>query len=176
MLFKNWRDTIQWFIATLDHKKLLAKLLDFFLRSNESNINQWIRCFKIKRHINYVCHVFICHEYPNSPISPKFKSCHMKPHVFILHQRFVCGRNPDLVTKSPRNCQWRNFWKCDIGSASEKAFPGVFGNMFGCATPSKRGVLVHTNSLASCQRCRHSIESRALTCPFKQSNLSAWSR
>jgi len=37
------------------------------------------------------------------------------------------------------------------------------------------GVLVHKNSLASCQRCRHSVEPRALTCPFKQSNLSAWS-
>jgi len=34
---------------------------------------------------------------------------------------------------------------------------------------------VHKNSLASCQRYRHSVDSRALTCPFKQSNLSAWS-
>ena len=41
--------------------------------------------------------------------------------------------------------------------------------------PPKRSVLVHKNSLASYQRCSHSIESRALTCPFKQSNLSAWS-
>ena len=35
----------------------------------------------------------------------------------------------------------------------------------------KRGVLVHKNSLASCQRCRHSVEPRALTCPFKNSDL-----
>jgi len=34
---------------------------------------------------------------------------------------------------------------------------------------------IHKNSLASCQRCRHSVEPRALTCPFKQSNLSFWS-
>jgi len=39
----------------------------------------------------------------------------------------------------------------------------------------KRGVLVHKNSLASYQRCSHSVKPRALTCPFKQSNLSAWS-
>jgi len=39
----------------------------------------------------------------------------------------------------------------------------------------KRGVLVHKNSLASCQRCRHGIEPRALTCPFKHSDLIAWS-
>jgi len=38
----------------------------------------------------------------------------------------------------------------------------------------KRGVLVHKNSLASCQRCRHSVEPRALTCPFKHSDLLAW--
>ena len=39
----------------------------------------------------------------------------------------------------------------------------------------KRGVLVHKNALASYQRCRHSVEPRALTGPFKQSNRSAWS-
>jgi len=38
-----------------------------------------------------------------------------------------------------------------------------------------RGVLAHNNSLASCQRCCHSIEPRALTCPFKHYDLSAWS-
>ena len=38
-------------------------------------------------------------------------------------------------------------------------------------------LLVYKNSLASCQWCRQSVEPRApnLTCPFKQSNLSAWS-
>jgi len=41
--------------------------------------------------------------------------------------------------------------------------------------PPKKCILVHKNSLVSCQRCRHSVESRDLTCPFKQSNLSAWS-
>jgi len=39
----------------------------------------------------------------------------------------------------------------------------------------KRGVFVHKNSLASCPRCRHSVEPRALTCPFKHSDLIAWS-
>jgi len=41
--------------------------------------------------------------------------------------------------------------------------------------PTKRGFLIHKNSLASCQRCRHSVEPRTLTCTFKQSNLSPWS-
>jgi len=30
------------------------------------------------------------------------------------------------------------FWKRDISSASESAFPGGFGNIFGCSTPSKK--------------------------------------
>jgi len=65
--------------------------------------------------------------------------------------------------------------KLNISSASERAFPG-FGAIFLAAQlPPKRGDLVHKNSLASCQRCRHSVEPRALTCPFKQSNLSAGS-
>jgi len=38
-----------------------------------------------------------------------------------------------------------------------------------------RGVLVHKNPVASCQRCRLSVESHALTCPYKQSDLSACS-
>jgi len=67
------------------------------------------------------------------------------------------------------------FWKRDISSASESAFPGFFGEIFGGSTLLKRDVLVHKNSLASYQRCSHSIEPRALTCPFKQSNLSVWS-
>jgi len=41
--------------------------------------------------------------------------------------------------------------------------------------PPKRGVLVHRNSLASYQRCSHSVEPRAVTCPSKQSNVNAWS-
>jgi len=52
----------------------------------------------------------------------------------------------------------------------------VFLAMFLVAQLSpKRGVLVHKISLASCQRCRHSVEPRALTCPFKHSDLIAWS-
>jgi len=39
----------------------------------------------------------------------------------------------------------------------------------------KRGILVHKSSLASCQPCRHSVEPRNLTCPFKHSDLIAWS-
>ena len=66
-------------------------------------------------------------------------------------------------------------WKCDISSAPETAFLGVFGDFFACSTPSKRGVLVHKNSLASCQRCRHGVEPCALTCPFKHINLIGWS-
>jgi len=30
------------------------------------------------------------------------------------------------------------FLKLDISSASERAFPGVFGDVFGCSTPSKK--------------------------------------
>ena len=41
--------------------------------------------------------------------------------------------------------------------------------------PTKRGFLIHKNSLASCQRCRHSVEPRTLKCPLKQSYVSAWS-
>ena len=53
----------------------------------------------------------------------------------------------------------------NISSVSERAFPGFFGDCFDCSTPFKSGVLVHKNSLASCQRCCHSVETRTVTCP-----------
>jgi len=68
-----------------------------------------------------------------------------------------------------------NFWKRDISSASERAFPGGLAIFLVAQLPPKKGVLVHKNSLASYQRCSHSVEPCALMCPFKQSNLSAWS-
>ena len=68
-----------------------------------------------------------------------------------------------------------NVWKHDISSASKKAYPGVLGHFWGCSTPSKRSVLLHKNSVASCQQCRHVVEPRALTCTFKHSDLIAWS-
>jgi len=68
------------------------------------------------------------------------------------------------------------FWKRSISSVLNRAFPGSFGYFFGFRSPSKnRGILVHKNSLAFYQRYGHSVESRALSCAFKQSNLSAWS-
>ena len=41
--------------------------------------------------------------------------------------------------------------------------------------PPNRCILVQQHSVASYQRCRHSVEPRTLTCPFKPSDLSAWS-
>jgi len=94
----------------------------------------------------------------------------------------ICG--PELIRiKSLVNKSFffaasaAKFWKrhSDVSGASETAFSGGFGHFFGCSTAPKSGVLAHKNSLASCQRCRHSVEPepRAQTCPFKQSNLSA---
>jgi len=71
--------------------------------------------------------------------------------------------------------QPRNFENVTLVARRREHF-WVLGAIFLVAQlPPKRGVLVHKNSLASCQRCRHSVEPRALNCPFKQSNLGAGS-
>jgi len=61
--------------------------------------------------------------------------------------------------------------KLDIGSASEKAFPFFFSDFFGCRNPSKKEVFKYTgmHSLLV-DWCCHSVESRALTCPFKNNH------
>ena len=82
------------------------------------------------------------------------------------------------VSKNPRfflRRQPRNFENTTLVARRRKHF-WVFLAIFLVAQISpKRGLLVHKNSLASCQRYRHSVEPRALTCPFKHSDLIAWS-
>jgi len=70
----------------------------------------------------------------------------------------------------------RNFENVTLVARRREHFRGFLAIFLVAQLPPNRGVLVHKNSLASCQRYRHSVEPRALTCPFKQSNLSARSR
>ena len=57
-----------------------------------------------------------------------------------------------------------------------ESISGAFWRPFWLLNSLQRGVLVHKNSLASFQQCRHGIKPRALTCPCTQSNLSACHR
>ena len=50
--------------------------------------------------------------------------------------------------------------------------PFFFAILLVAQIPPKRGVLVHKNSLASYQRCCHSVEPRALRCPWKRIEIS----
>ena len=71
--------------------------------------------------------------------------------------------------------QPRNFENMALVARRTKHFR-IFLAMFWVAQLSpERGVLVQKNSLVSCQRCRQSVEPRALTCSFKHSELIVWS-
>jgi len=70
------------------------------------------------------------------------------------------------------------FWSSSIasrkmfasGAPTNVAFPSSPTSLFlqrSAALCCRTNKLAHKNSLASCQRYRHSVESRALTCPFK---------
>jgi len=69
----------------------------------------------------------------------------------------------------------RNFENVTLVARRRVHFRGFWVIFLDAQLPPKRGVLVHQNSLAFYQRWSHSVEPHALTCPFKQSNLSAWS-
>jgi len=71
--------------------------------------------------------------------------------------------------------QPRNFENMTLVARRRVHFRVFLAIFFVAQLSPKRGVLVHKNLLASCQRCRHSVEPRTLTCPFKQSDLIAWS-
>jgi len=53
-----------------------------------------------------------------------------------------------------KNCakQPQFFENVTLVAHRRKHFRGFLAIFFGCSTPSKRGVLVHKNSVASCQR------------------------
>jgi len=97
--------------------------------------------------------------------------------LFALDHNKSTLTSPNEPSKSFFVASAAKLSKRDISGASERAFPGfqVWAIFWVAELPSKRGILVHKNSLACCQRYCHSVESRALTCPFKHSNLSVWS-
>ena len=70
--------------------------------------------------------------------------------------------------------QARNFENVTLVARRRKHLQGFLATLLVAQLPPKRGIFVHNNSLASCQWYRHIVESRALTCAFKQSNLSVW--
>ena len=76
---------------------------------------------------------------------------------------FFCGRRQ------------RNFENTILVARRRMHFRALLATLFVTQLSPKRGLLVHKNSLASYQQRSHSVKPRALTCPFKQSNLSAWS-
>jgi len=64
-------------------------------------------------------------------------------HLFTeLSDYHKCCKTPDykywIPTLVKVAASAAKFWKRDISSATEKAFPGFFGNIFGCSTPSKK--------------------------------------
>jgi len=75
-----------------------------------------------------------------------------------------------LLRRQPRNLE-----NMTLVPRRREHFRGFLAIFLVAQLSPKRGVIVHKNSLASCQRSRHSVEPRALTCPLKHSDLIAWS-
>jgi len=100
------------------------------------------------------------------------------PELIRINELIKTARS--VVSKNRAECrrlrrQPRNFENVTLVARQRVHFRVFLAIFLVAQLPPKRGVLVHKNSLASYQRCSHSIEPRALTCPFKQNNLSAWS-
>jgi len=105
----------------------------------------------------------------------KTTSQHVWPRInsnkWIKTARSAVSKNPRFFFEH----QPRNFDNVTLVARQRVHFRGFWAIFFVAQLPPKRGVLVHKNLLATYQRCSHSVEPRALMCPFKQRNLSAWS-
>ena len=109
-------------------------------------------------------------------ISKKTRGKLPPPSTLFVKKTSGCQQNVlILLPREALRRQLRNLENITLVSRRREHFRFSLVIFLGSQLPPQRGVLVHKNSLASCQRC-HSVEPRALTCPFKQSNLSAWSR
>ena len=62
------------------------------------------------------------------------------PRNDVVERSEANNFSESLAPKSKNRAQHEIFKTCDISSASEKAFLGVFGGFFCCRTPSKKGV------------------------------------
>jgi len=106
------------------------------------------------------------------------KICAISSMLLILHYTYTSALPITTMKTSPVKKKISlNVWH-QINSVNESMNLIVFRVFLAIVLvdelPPKRGVSVHKNSLASRQQCRHRVELRALMCPFKQSNPSAW--
>ena len=75
-----------------------------------------------------------------------------------------------------KNRATRNFENVSLVLCRKTAFLRFFGGSLGCWTLSNKQVFQYIIiQLLLVKWCRHSAESRAMTCPLKQCYLIAWS-
>ena len=93
----------------------------------------------------------------------------------------------DLLIKTARSAVSKNravfffaasaakFWKHDNSSASEKAFPGVFDDIFGCSTLSKKRCFSAEEFTRFLSTVSSQRRATRYVVSFQQGDLSAWS-
>jgi len=131
----------------------------------------------ITRHNNLkaLCHIWVA---PSSEEN-NFSEC-LAPKLIRINELIKTARSAGFKKQRRARLlvlrrQPRNFENMTLVAHRRVHFRGFLAIFLVVQLPPKRGILLHKNSLASYQRWSHSIEPRALPCPFKQSNLSAWS-
>ena len=143
-----------------------------YIHSRTQNVHMNARRSRLKRWCATTARAAQLHTKKLCPSPcPHHDSAPSRPHPLICTgaEQIHPVQCPRQLPALPWPPETRSF-SCHFG--------GVFSKKRCFSTEEftpKRVVLVQKNSLASCQRCRHSVEPRALTCPFKQSDLIAWS-
>ena len=101
------------------------------------------------------------------------------PELIRINSIVKTARSAVLKIRAERGFFFRrqplNFENMTLVARRREHFCFFLATFLVAQLSPKRSVLVQKNSLASCQRCRHSVEPRALMCPFKHSDLIAWS-
>ena len=161
---------LSWSFSSPIHQYL--KLACHYTKSSyscHSNYSVFCLCLVLGRHSDLdLCSQHLSHF---STVN-KTTSHNLWPRINSLINGF---KKPRGAWFSFLRRQPRNFANVTLVARRREHFRGFWAKFLVPQLPPKRGVLVHKNSLASCQRCRHSVEPRALTCPFKQSILSVGS-
>jgi len=154
------------------HDRLEAEIL-YFPRYSQEVLDGSYWLYTVYMRIFDVCHLCAYSIYHSFAWHVKFMCVSRRIHSWLIT---LCDMTLSESDRDTGMCRYflgeKGVWRLVAKPRNIRKHGRFYWLLHSL---QKRGVFVHKNSLALRHRCRHSEEARALTCPFKQSNLSAWS-
>jgi len=134
-------------------------------------ITEWCRC-KVMRHLHLQHRVMQMQSHETSLVRETVKKTTCKNIWPRINSLIKTARSAVSKNRAERGCFFlRQFWKHDISSASEQAFPGFFEDIFVCSTPSNKSSF----SAQDFTRSLSTVSSQRRATRYEVSFQTTWS-